>query len=201
MTSSEPEILAAAPLVLPAGLGPYRRRDYEERSNRNPCELLLGRLYARAQPSIGHLIALQAAWRQLRAIAAATGGRAYQGPVDVELAEHSVARPDLFYLSAARRDLLIEQGEGAPDLIIEVSSPETVRQDCREKVALYAACGVKEYWLLDPEPRAACFLVNEAGRFVVTLPRADRHTSSAIAGVTLDLAAFWRDVEREWPIP
>ncbi len=74
-------------------------------------------------------------------------------------------------------------------------SPETVRQDRREKLSLYARCGVKECWLLDPEPRLAEFLVNDGGRFVVTLPDAGRHRSPAIAGLTLDLAHLWRSVE------
>jgi len=201
VASSEPEILAAAPLVLPAGLGPYRRQDYQVRSDRSTCELLLGRLYARAQPSIGHHVMVQCAWRQLRAIADAIGGRAYLGPFDVALAEHSVAKPDLFLLSADRRNLVLEDAAGPPDLIAEVLSPETARQDRREKVALYAASGVKEYWLLDPEARLVDLLVNEAGRYLVTLPHAGRHPSPSIAGVTLDLGALWRDVEREWPKP
>jgi Uma2 family endonuclease len=199
LAASQPVILTAAPLVLREGLGPYRRGDYEELPDRTALELLLGRMYARAQPSIGHQILLDCAWHQLRAVAAATGGRSYRGPVDLALAEHSVVKPDLFYLSRSQRDLLVDHQEGAPDLIVEVLSPETARQDRREKVALYASCGVREYWLVDPEVWLIDLLVNEAGRFVVTLPSAGRHQSPAIAGVTLDLAAFWRDVEVRWP--
>ncbi|HEY6324614.1 MAG TPA: Uma2 family endonuclease [Thermoanaerobaculia bacterium] len=201
MAASQPVILTAAPLVLREDLGRYRRADYEQLPDRTAFELLLGRLYARAQPSIGHQIVLECAWRQLRAVAAAAGGRAYRGPVDLALAEHSVVKPDVFYLSQSQRDLVIDQRDGAPDLIVEVLSPETARQDRREKVALYAACGVKQYWLVDPEVWLIDLLVNEAGRFVVTLPSAGRHQSPAIAGVTLDLAAFWRDVEAKWPRP
>ncbi|HXO40817.1 MAG TPA: Uma2 family endonuclease [Thermoanaerobaculia bacterium] len=201
MAASPPVILTAAPLVLRDGLGHYRRRDYDELPDRAACELLLGRLYARAQPSITHQIVLECAWRQLRAVAAATGGRTYRGPVDLALAEHSVVKPDLFYLSQGQRDLLVDHQEGAPDLIVEVLSPETARQDRREKLALYAACGVKEYWLIDPEVWLIDLLVNEAGRFVVTLPSAGSHQSPAIAGGTLDVAAFWRDVEADWPRP
>ena len=201
MASLAPEILTAAPLVLPAGLGPCRRRDYNELPDRSSCELLLGRFYARVPPSIGHQIVLESAWRHLRAVAAATSGRAYRGPLDLELAPHSVVKPDLFFLAAGRRDLLVELRNATPDLIVEVLSPETARQDRREKVAIYAACGVKEYWLIEPEARLVDLLVNQAGRFVVTLASAGRHQSPAIAGLTLDLAAFWRDVEAEWPRP
>jgi Uma2 family endonuclease len=188
-------ILIVAPLVLPAGLGRCRRRDYAALPDRQACELLLGRIYGRPRPSVAHDIVLDGAWRQLKLIAAATGGRAYRGPVDIALADHSVVKPDVFYLSAGQRDLVVGQAGGAPDLVVEVLSPETVRQDRREKLSLYARCGVKEYWLLDPEPRVAEFLVNEAGRFVVTLPDAGRHRSPTIAGLTLDLTRLWQSVE------
>jgi Uma2 family endonuclease len=200
LASSQPEILTAAPLVLPAGLGTYRRRDYNELPERSTCELILGRFYARVQPSIGHEIVLETAWRHLRGIAAETCGRAYRGPLELELAVHSVVKPDLFFLSAGRRDLLVlELRNATPDLVVELLSPETARQDRREKAGLYAACGVKEYWLIDPEAWLVDLLVNHAGRFVVTLPSSGLHRSPTIAGVTLDIAAFWRDVERAIP--
>ena len=188
-------IVIVVPLVLPAGLGRYRRRDYDALPDRQICELLLGRIYGRPRPSMAHEIVLDCVWRQLEGIASTTGGRAYRGPIDLALADHSVVKPDAFYLSAAQRDLVVEHAEGAPDLVVEVLSPDTVRQDRREKLILYAQCGVKEYWLIDPEPRVAELLVTEAGRFVVTMPDAGRHRSQAIAGLSLDLAGLWRSVE------
>lgn len=195
LAERETEILIAAPLVLPAGLGPYRRRDYENLADRQHCEMVLGRIYLCARPSMAHEIVRQCAWRHLHAIAGATGGRAYHGPVDLALANHSVVKPDVFYVSAGRRDAVVERAEGVPDLIVEVLSPETARQDRREKLSLYAACGVEEYWLIDPEPRVVEVLVNEGGRFVVTLPSEGRHRSAAVAGVTLEAADLWREVE------
>ena len=195
LTTHGTPILIVPPLVLPAGLGRYRRSDYEALPDRQACELLLGRIYGRPRPSVAHETVLDSAWRQLQAIAAATGGRAYRGPVEIALADHSVVKPDVFFLSAGQRDLVVARAGGAPDLVVEVLSPATVRQDRREKLILYARCGVKEYWLLDPEPRLAEFLVNEGGSFVPTLPDARGHRSPTIAGLTLDLAALWRALE------
>jgi Uma2 family endonuclease len=45
---------------------------------------------------------------------------------------------------------------GAParagDLVVEVVTEESADRDRVEKVAEYAACGVPEYWLVDPRP-------------------------------------------------
>lgn len=87
---------------------------------------------------------------------------------------------------------------GTPIVIIAplvLPSPDTALQGRREKLILYAQCGVKEYWLIDPEPRVAELLVNEAGRFVVTMPDGWHHRSQAIAGLSLDLAALCLSVE------
>lgn len=39
---------------------------------------------------------------------------------------------------------------GAPDLVVEVLSPGTARNDKTRKKDVYARCGVREYWLVSP---------------------------------------------------
>jgi len=39
---------------------------------------------------------------------------------------------------------------GAPDLVVEVLSPCTMWNDRTHKKEVYARCGVREYWLVDP---------------------------------------------------
>ena len=39
---------------------------------------------------------------------------------------------------------------GAPDLIVEVLSPSTAKNDKGYKKNVYEQCGVREYWLVDP---------------------------------------------------
>lgn len=39
---------------------------------------------------------------------------------------------------------------GAPDLVVEVLSPSTARNDKTRKKEVYARCGVKEYWIVSP---------------------------------------------------
>jgi Uma2 family endonuclease len=44
--------------------------------------------------------------------------------------------------------------QGAPDLIVEVLSPSTMKKDYYEKFNLYMENSVREYWLVNPEGRS-----------------------------------------------
>lgn len=43
---------------------------------------------------------------------------------------------------------------GAPDLVVEVLSPGTMRNDKTIKKEIYARCGVREYWLVSPNEKS-----------------------------------------------
>ena len=43
---------------------------------------------------------------------------------------------------------------GTPDLVAEVLSPSTMRNDRTRKKEIYARCGVREYWLVDPSSKS-----------------------------------------------
>jgi len=59
--------------------------------------------------------------------------------------------PDLMFISEANRGRIRRTVvEGAPDLIIEIVSPDGQNRDRRDKYLEYAEAGVREYWLVDP---------------------------------------------------
>ena len=43
--------------------------------------------------------------------------------------------------------------EGAPDLVIEITSPSTASRDYGLKLFKYRMAGVKEYWVINPSDR------------------------------------------------
>ena len=55
---------------------------------------------------------------------------------------------------------------GAPDMIVEILSPSTIKNDVVDKFALYEASGVKEYWIVHPKDKAiSVFLLQEDGKY------------------------------------
>lgn len=86
--------------------------------------------------------------------------RPYVAPFDVRLPqvgeaegdERNVLQPDVFVVcdrSKERERSLL----GAPDFVLEVTSPSTSSRDHIAKRRLYEAAGVREYWLFDPDTR------------------------------------------------
>jgi len=86
----------------------------------------------------------------------------YESPFDVRLVKNkgtsdneieTVVQPDICVVCDL--DKLDDKGcVGAPDLIIEILSPSTIKKDYTEKFNLYEENGVKEYWIANPEGRS-----------------------------------------------
>lgn len=71
---------------------------------------------------------------------------------DLYLTEKDRFVPDMMVV--CDREKIQKDGvHGAPDLVVEVLSPSTAKNDRIGKKKVYEACGVGEYWLVDPENR------------------------------------------------
>jgi Uma2 family endonuclease len=101
------------------------------------------------QDVLGNLYTLLRAWaRQHKA------GKVKLAPSDVILASDEVTQPDLCVVLTQHLDCLTEKNlRGAPDLVIEILSPGSVRLDREKKRALYARHGIPEYWIVSPGER------------------------------------------------
>ncbi len=71
-------------------------------------------------------------------------------PTDVVLDEYNVVQPDIFIV-CDRKKITERNIQGAPDLIVEITSPSTEIKDRREKLRLYESHGVREYVIVFPE--------------------------------------------------
>lgn len=53
--------------------------------------------------------------------------------------------------------------EVPPQLVVEIVSPESLKRDYRYKRSEYAALGIPEYWIIDPEQQKITILQWEEG--------------------------------------
>jgi len=78
-------------------------------------------------------------------------GEVFISPMDVYFDEHNVLQPDVFWVAEASK--CIERDGyfyGAPELVVEVHSPSTAKQDKQTKFEIFEKHGVNEYWMADP---------------------------------------------------
>jgi Uma2 family endonuclease len=108
----------------------------------------------------------------------------------------TVVQPDLTIVCDA--DKIDDKGcLGPPDVVIEVLSPSTAYRDETDKLRLYEAQGVKEYWLANPD--GGYIMVyrlhgKEYGK-PEYLKKNDILISQAIHGITLDLTQIFACVQ------
>ncbi|APC09542.1 Uma2 family endonuclease [Neomoorella thermoacetica] len=131
----------------------YTYDDYIRLDDDNRYEVVEGELLLTPSPGFKHqdvvrkLAGLLSAWIEGQNL-----GVVITAPFDVVLARDTVLQPDIVYLARENYHRLTNAClQGAPDLVIEVISPSTIRRDRIRKSRLYLKHGVKEYWLVDPE--------------------------------------------------
>ncbi|MDQ3693115.1 MAG: Uma2 family endonuclease [Chloroflexota bacterium] len=118
-------------------------------------EIIDGELFVSAAPVTFHqrvitniLYALEVVVRPRRL------GIIFTAPVAVRLSMETTIEPDILYIGRDRRQIISTKVvEGAPDLVMEILSPDTRKRDLTVKKALYERSGVGEYWIIDPTKR------------------------------------------------
>lgn len=118
-------------------------------------------------------------------------GMLYHAPVDVIFDDYNVVQPDLVFISRQRSEILHEWGiMGAPDMIVEITSPSSAERDRNAKKRLYERFGVQEYWIINPTDRSIELWELEDGRYNLLRSAAGRGTlcSAAVEGFCVELS-------------
>jgi len=59
-------------------------------------------------------------------------------PIDVFLDEYNATQPNVLFLSSEKQHLVTPDGvKGAPDLVVEIISPSSMKRDRGDKMKLY----------------------------------------------------------------
>ena len=134
----------------------YTVRDIEALPEGERVELIDGKMYMMASPTLTHQELLGWLYFKIRSYIMEKGGpcRVILSPFGVYIKddEKNYVEPDVVVI--CNPDKLDEKGcHGAPDWVVEIVSPSSKTMDYIRKCALYEAAGVREYWIVDPMAR------------------------------------------------
>lgn len=166
------------------------------------AELIDGAPVMMAPPSRVHQEIVAELTRQLGNYLEGKACRVYPAPFAVRLFERPGDRPDEVRTLVepdvsviCDRDKLDDIGcQGAPDLIVEVLSPSSLRHDRLIKYNLYQRAGVREYWIVDPSARSVQSFVLEDGHYTAR----DLGTTGDVLKVSV-LDGCFIDLSRVFP--
>ncbi len=165
----------------------------------NRYEVIDGELYVSSAPSFFHQIVL------VNIVVAFSDylrehpvGRVAPG-VGVIFDDYNGVIPDLVFAGNERMSKALAAGRfhAAPEIVIEILSPgaSNVRRDRHVKLSLYAARGVDEYWIVDPENRSVELYRRDAATAGLVLERnlrqGDELTCAILPGFRISVDALF----------
>ena len=111
----------------------------------------------------------------------------------------NIREPDLMFIAQDHLDrVMTERINGAPDLIVEIVSDDSMYRDRVDKFDEYEAGGVPEYWIIDNRPgrqRAYFYQLAANGQYLtIPLDESGAYHSRV-------LPSFWLNVEWLWEMP
>lgn len=131
-----------------------------------PCELWDGELIMAPAPFFDHQKTVLRFYRSLDDwVSFGKLGEVIASPIDMVLSPHRAVQPDVAFIATARLAIIQRVIRGPADLVAEVVSLGGRSRDRIEKRDLYEQHGVKEYWIIDPEPETVEVLALMNGRY------------------------------------
>ncbi|GAB3704015.1 Uma2 family endonuclease [Spirosoma flavus] len=156
--------------------GTYTYADYLKWQFDESVELIKGKIYRISPaPRRAHQSAVSHLLIDIGSFFGDKRCEIYTAPFDVRLPVrnerkpdqlHTVVQPDLCVICDTSK--LDDAGcLGAPDWIIEITSPRTTKNDFNEKFNLYEESGVREYWIVQPKEKTVNVYVLEDGKYAL----------------------------------
>ena len=122
-------------------------------------------------------------------------GKLFAAPVEVYLGDEDFVQPDLVCVAQANRHIITKKNiTGVPDLVVEILSPSTARNDRILKMNAYARHQVPHYWIVDPEAKTLEAFEWEKGAYRLVAARAEEETfqPALFPNLTISLADLWK---------
>lgn len=182
----------------------YTYDDYAKWDDGNRYELIDGDVYLMSPaPSRVHQRISGNLYLQLATYLKGKTCEVYAAPFDVRLnadaGDDTVVQPDLAVFCDPGK--LDDRGaKGAPDLVVEILSPSSVRHDQLVKFNKYRAVGVREYWIVNPEARNVLVFQLAEGNYISrSYGEADTVPVSVLDDCRITLADVFPEAPPEAP--
>ncbi|MCM1329787.1 MAG: Uma2 family endonuclease [Ruminococcus sp.] len=142
----------------------YTAEEFYSLGITEPCELINGQIvYMSPSPNIRHQRLAKGIIVTIENYIKKNKGKCevFSAPTDVKLSSDVIVVPDIF-IACDPNKFDEQKYNGAPDLVMEIVSPGSFGRDYKDKLLLYKAAGVKEYWIIDPtEERVIAYLFGQ----------------------------------------
>ena len=169
----------------------YTAQDYWALPEGVRAELIDGELWDLASPNRTHQEIVAELTTRLRSQIKSNNGacKVYPAPFAVNLFANNTTfvEPDVSVV--CNKSKLSDRGcEGAPDFIVEVTSPSNSDMDYISKLSLYRDAGVREYWICDPQrERTRVFVFSPVSTYL-ELPFSEDVCSTVLPGFAINFA-------------
>jgi Uma2 family endonuclease len=119
-------------------------------------------------------------------------GEVFNAPADLQLSEWDIVQPDLIVVLTHKQTIIKPTRiKGSPDLVVEILSASSVRNDRVRKMELYRKSAIPEYWVVDPDQHVVEQFVLRDDAYELVDRHADSITVQVLEGVRVDLRAVW----------
>lgn len=192
-------------MPIPEPKGKYTYTDYLTWPEGERWEIIDGVPYMQSAPSTAHQEILMEISRQIANHLMDKSCKVYPAPFCVRLTKgdeklnediKNVVEPDITIVCDKFK--VDEKGcNGAPDMIVEIISPSSIKTDKIIKFNMYEKVGVNEYWIVEPEGKiVSVFILQENGRYgrQEVYSEEDRITLNIIPDLTIDLIPVFTGV-------
>lgn len=174
----------------------FRAMDFTEQEEREFIfELINGEIVARNYPTATHQLTLGELYLLIvQHVKANKLGTVVLAPFGIVLDNFNDVQPDLSVVLTVNQHIITEEGiYGAPDLVLEIISPSSIKTDRKTKFSLYEEMGIAEYWLVDTKNQSIeVYQLRETGytmhAFAAETGLVD---SLVLPGLTVDVGAVF----------
>ncbi len=193
-------------MVQPAEKENYTFADYLTWDENDRYEIIYGDAVMMAPPKRIHQEALTEIFKQIANFLDDKPCKIYPAPFGVRLFEQdgdspsdvdTVVEPDISVV--CDRSKLDDYGcKGAPDMVIEILSPSTMRHDRLVKFELYRRAGVREYWIVDPNNQSVEVYLRDENNDLrphEVYTRNDTAKVTVLDGCTVELAKVFPETK------